>query len=349
MTHTVTLTNPLGLIPEPWTPPAPLFVPSFARSCMARGTETLWHEQCVEYAQRAQYLDARGWNREQGRVTGTPNRARDQITSAQMDNARRGFARLAQAQTNRSLHRVQYPAAYTGWTADQMADRQPCDVLVPDRQADRWVLEAEADAWLAADPIPGIDVTVRGHLQVKPDRVAYRGQVRYRRPRPCRYHSDGIARGAFVVDADGVITRPAVEYRTDVTGRGYGWMGHRRITIGTTGKPIVRKARQARSAATQANRPTVARRGKAVSWWAMSERSLPRWWTKATDQQVDAASMMEAIMRTSVGDTPVTLADGHIVIVDRAGACVRRDEPASRTMPIREYARRAVLAGLIAD
>lgn len=309
------------------------------RAQYERGVDTLWNEQCDEYARGMMHAESMG----------SCSIAQQQIEAATMVNRDRGWSILMDAKIARDRHVRMYPAAYSGWTADLMADRQPCDVLVPDRQADRWVLEAEADAWLAADPIPGIDVTVRGHLQVKPDRVAYRGQVRYRRPRPCRYHSDGIARGAFVVDADGVITRPAVEYRTDVTGRGYGWMGHRRITIGTTGKPIVRKARQARSAATQANRPTVARRGKAVSWWSMSERSLPRWWMKATADQQDTASMLEAIMRTSVGDTPVTLADGHIVIVDRAGACVRRDEPASRTMPIREYARRAVLAGLIAD
>lgn len=318
------------------------------RAQYARGVDTLWNEQCDQYAQGMAHVESMG----------VQSRAWQQVQQATDENARRGFAILVSAQGNRARHTVMYPDAYTGWTAEprpsalfeQIMGRGPLvDTLVPDRQSERWELERRADLLLADDPIRTLDVTVRGHLQVKPDRVAYRGQVRYRRPRPCKYHAEGIARTAWMVAADGTVMPPAVEYRTDVNGAGYGWQGHRRIVIGTRAIARGKVARKARVRTEQATGARVATRGKAVSWWSMSERSLPRWWTKATDTQQATAATLESVLRTSAHDARVELCDGHAVIIDAGCSMVRRDEPASRFMPIREYSRRAALAGITID
>jgi hypothetical protein len=72
----------------------------------------------------------------------------------------------------------------------------------------------------------------------------------------------------------------------------------------------------------------------------MSERSLYR----ATQAVAAEVTTLESILRTSAHDVPLELSDGTTVTVchDMASVIDSHD----RHLPIREYARRAALAGL---
>lgn len=311
------------------------------RQAFIRGAEALWNEQCHAYGVGMARIER----------VGSASRCARQTRFGLRAAAIEVLAADRKARQTQAFHRQMFPRAYVP-EAIEHRDHAHSDTLVTENQRDRWELESAADAFLAEhdEPCHGLDVTVRGHLQVKPDRVAFRGKVRYRGPSPVRYHAHATYEGAFIVDAEGVVTVPACTYRTDAVGRGYGWQGHRRIVV----ERVERKARKARRAAAsdavkveRAARGATGGRGRVVSWWSMSARSLPRRWALATTEQVDTASMVEAIVLTSMTDTPIELAPGHAVIFD--GATVRRDDPASRSMSVREYARRAALSGLTLD
>lgn len=305
------------------------------RQAFIRGTEALWAEQVERYACGMARIEQ----------LGSCSRAHGEVMRAEARSALRS-ARVERASTLQvRAHRFIWPSAYDAPMAERH-DSVLTATLVPVRTGARYELESLADAWLAAagEAMDGLDYTLRGHLTVKPDAAAYRGANRYRPPSPVRYHADAIVR-PFTVDPVGVCDPRAIEYRTDVVGRGYGFQGHRRIVIGDRSQSIGKRVRKARVAAERTT--ATAKRGKITTWWSCSTRSLPRRWAQATPAQVSVADLCERTIRMSVINAPFELNADHSVIFD--GATVRRDEPASRCYPVREYARRAALAGLTID
>lgn len=236
--------------------------------------------------------------------------------------------------------------------------------------AHRWsmALEHAATRFLAlhGEHLPRPDVWSRRHHShvTRPDVVAYKGTPRYVLPQPCRYGAIGHHPAAEVrtvtrlghpdtwgtldqTDCPAWWTGDVIELLTTSTDRQgrsrMAWRGHRRITLvmaprtGTRGnRPKVQAQRRAERAAIGAS----PKGGRAVSPWAMSDRSLPR--AVASRGVAAQVATLESILRTSTDGATVTFGD---VVVTITGPAQVVDHN-GRAYPVREWARRAALAGI---
>lgn len=170
------------------------------------------------------------------------------------------------------------------------------------------------------------------------DRMAFRGVARWQ-PVSVRYRSKGTEttrEPRFTVAADGTCTAPYVltEHRTDAAGRGYGWIGHRRITVAS------------RARTTGVKR---ARGGQPVGAWSLAEASVRRRWAKATADQRDMAANLERVLTMTgqaiVNGATVTVlpVPSQRVIVQVSGAGTP-DRVAEASFGLVDYCRRAALA-----
>lgn len=193
-------------------------------------------------------------------------------------------------------------------------------------------LEAAADAILraAGDDVHRVDVVDRWTFrpEVSPDRVAYRGAVRYR-PHAC-HRSERIVTGPrTVARADGrLITRKGTECllidsgvpgtevlvtlaRTSITlpsgarvhlfgCTGRGWHGRRVLVM-----PKATSRDQAGHA--------IGKRGPARSVWSIAETNVRSRWSKATDEQRARAIAYRTAL---VADGTFTLTSGAVLVVD---------------------------------
>ena len=233
-------------------------------------------------------------------------------------------------------------------------------------------LEAAADAILrdAGDDVHRVDVIDRWTYrpEVSPDRVAYRGAVRYR-PHAC-HRSERIVTGPrTIARADGrLITRKGTETvlidsgvpgtevlvtlaRTSITlpsgARihlfgcvGRGWHGRRVVVM----PKVTRRDETGQSII---GRPK-------VSTWAAAPTSIAARWKKATDEQNARA----IAYRTSlVTDGTLVLDSGAVLIIDGQSSTSEAttdrtrvrvlidDRPTDRGYSLVDVVRRAVLAG----
>lgn len=183
----------------------------------------------------------------------------------------------------------------------------------------------------------------RSHV-TRPDRVAFRGVVRYRPP---AWHRYGAVRGHA---AERISDAGTVELLTTVggpVGTGAqvrrGWYGHRAVTLsiaarrGTGGRRAVARTAQKKERAASG---ATSKRGRAVTPWAMSDRSLPR--AVITAGAVERAAILEDVLRTSADGATVTFGDVRVTIM--GAAQVVDDQHGA--YPVREWCRRAALAGV---
>lgn len=188
------------------------------------------------------------------------------------------------------------------------------------------------------------DVFSKRHrrYQSRPDRVAFKGTARFTLSVPCRY---GAVRGVprEEVRADGTVELftlfgPAPSRRAE---RREGWRGHRRVVVNIPERRSPRE--QAERDAAKVARENVGatgKRGKAVSAWAMSERSLAR--AVITRGVVEQVATLEGVLRIAAEGDRVMFGP---VAVDVIGPSDVRTS-AGITYGMREYARRAALAGV---
>lgn len=190
------------------------------------------------------------------------------------------------------------------------------------------------------------------------DRTAYKGQVRYVEPLPCRTG----ALGNEPAELGNVITHAVellvVPRRHIVAGQWVpntgrvrtAWRGHRKITVTlserkSVGRSTARKA----TAAERADRVAalkVGKRGPAVDPWNLASRSLLAA-VKRDERTAATAATIESVMRTGRFGSSLTFSDGTIATLSDVSlsTVVYRDV----AMPVRELARRAALAGLDID
>lgn len=210
----------------------------------------------------------------------------------------------------------------------------------------RWSMNLEhaATAFLAlhGETAPRPDVFDRYRRRHVARRDAVAGAAaRYTPPQPCRYGRTGNHPGAIVTG--GVIELLTALPRIGNTRKA--WRGHRAIVIEMaprTDGAGKRARKAAASAATQAARAAAGagKRGKAVSPWEMSPRSLPA----AVQSRGVAAAVAAAagILATAAEGVPMALTDGTTVTVVGAAQVMHHD----RAYPIQEWARRAAIAGV---
>lgn len=386
MTH-VRLRYPIGAVPDA----GPRYgVPcsiSPARSTFLRGTDVLYGEQVDAYGAYMVHL--------------SESSCRDMVRSrlARLDRVSERIIEHAARKADK--HRATYPRAYLPnvvspgqVTLESWRHRDDWQhgVLVGDLRRERNELDNAATAWLLANdpdlpvvesgPRKGkpiaprtLDVTVRHHLQVIPDVVAYRGPDRYKRPPAARYgvnptrlpgesvedfkvrlNRETKARRCWIATTSEIIGMVSLHKTTIVghrqmfgctnTKRGP-WMRsvaeHR--WFGTSdpigAAKLARKAVRAEHAAAV----TTSAYGPLPSWWEMADRSVPRWWTKADNAMTDQARTIEDVILTSVRDVPVQLCGQQVTVTERPYRVITEHgtySPAS-------FARRAVLAGVVID
>ena len=211
------------------------------------------------------------------------------------------------------------------------------------------------------------DVYSRRHGQhvARPDRVAFKGTVRYSLPQPCRYGKVGnepaqttrdAVRLVDVSDVPHWATVPVTELLVMPRQRREGgawvpntgtvrvaWRGHRTITVQLASRRSETERARATKRAAQRATDKVAARGPAVTPWALSPRSLPAA-VKRDPHTLQHAERLESIVRTlSLGES-VDVSDGAVItLTDRSAATVVYRDVA---YPAREWSRRAALAGL---
>lgn len=169
---------------------------------------------------------------------------------------------------------------------------------------------------------------------VKADRAAHRGKARYQ----VRSHRYG-GNGCFTVDGSGQVTDTrAITY---VLGQPLRFVG----LVAVRGTKQDHQER-ARTQARQAQRVgSLGKRGKAVTSMDAGASTIRRVWGKADQTQVATAEQIEAILRTSTTGSTVSLDASHQVTVHES-TIIDAD---GRSFTIREYARRAALAGCAID
>lgn len=246
----------------------------------------------------------------------------------------------------------------------------------------RWSLKLEHDgsSWLKAYGLPTTrpDTLPKGkHLHVTtPDRVAYRGEARFTNPQPCRYGPSGhqpawemalplvpgwtlaeylttsarerFARSAHLIeqrdDTGRLIGRHVTFETTELPDDGtrHGWRGLRRITWQNA--PRARGRSSARDAARSVKRSaratvTTAKRGPAVGPWSLSDRSLPvAVRSRGLETIVDR---LEIVLRSAADHALVTFGSVTVELVGPSSVLF-----GDRAYPIREWSRRAALAGI---
>lgn len=197
---------------------------------------------------------------------------------------------------------------------------------------------------------PDVWVRARQVHVARRDRVAFTGQVRWQPPQPCRYGQNGQQQGAlrlWTVDTAGIVTVPATvdllttDYSRPQQGRRReGWLGHRRITwtLAAREPSIAERARRAAAAEQRAAVNATGKRGRPVTAWEASPRSLLR-------AAAPLAARVEALAGTVAAlaaGQQITFNDGTAVtVLGRAEV----DYCGSRYSTL-EFSRRAVLAGL---
>lgn len=166
---------------------------------------------------------------------------------------------------------------------------------------------------------------------VKADRSAYRGKVRF------QLHSHRYAgSGTFIVAGDGTcIDDRAITY---VLGQHLRFIGHRAVK-GTASQVRDR----ARELVRKADRKAVAK--PPVEATEASRATYYRAWKSADDQIKATADLVESILRTTHTGSVCELDNAHVVTVYES-TVTRQD---GKAMGIREYARRAALAGVHVD
>lgn len=222
--------------------------------------------------------------------------------------------------------------------------------------AHRWALALEhaATEFLAAhgyhEPRPDV-WSARHHSHVaKSEPIAYRGEVRYQRPQPCRYGAGGTDQPAVTFAADGTAEYLTVDLTAtlpDPLAR-VGWRGHRRIawTVRPRTRGAGANAKRAAAKVARAAKGATGKRGKAVGPWSLSARSLPRVMARADQAVRDQAEALEAMLRTAAESASLTFSDGTVVTVLAGGDVTRPDGAATG---VRDWARRAALAGVTAS
>ena len=182
-----------------------------------------------------------------------------------------------------------------------------------------------------------------GRFHSRPDRVAFRGQVRFQRPSPCRVETK-------VTDRTEVAADGRIELATRLTRLYYcsceastkdlckcdrrGWKGHRAVIFPLPKRTASRKA-------TKASRKATGSRGKATTAWSMSDRSLARVLLRLADQREGFRTLVESIekdLRTlSEGET---ISYGECVVTMLAGSSTGIDSHRGAAYPVRGWARR---------
>jgi hypothetical protein len=225
-------------------------------------------------------------------------------------------------------------------------------------------LEHAATQLLACygDKLPRPDVWSRRHHAhvARPDVVAFRGLPRYELPQPCRYGRTGLhaasetrqaVRLVNVSDTPEWAHVAVQELLTTLPGTGLtrqAWRGHRRVTLALAGRRQgagVRAARAAAAAARQAHRQAqgAGKRGKAVSPDDMATASLPR--AIAARGLADVVAALEARVRLAADGQALTFGSVSVSVLGAAQVMTG----AGRAYPVREWARRAALAGVTAE
>lgn len=119
-----------------------------------------------------------------------------------------------------------------------------------------------------------------------------------------------------------------------------GWRGHRLVTWSAGRQSTARKqARQARRAERAAVGAPASKPGRAVGPWAVSVKNLAR--TVERRGLVEQASTLEAVARTASRHAVIEFSDGTTVTVEGNAEVMAN----GRAYPVREWARRAALAG----
>lgn len=163
--------------------------------------------------------------------------------------------------------------------------------------------------------------------QVAPDAIARGGIPRYVETSH-RYHARPIVEGAYMVDSLGICTRPLAEFRTDATGRGYGWIGHRRIVVESRGK-------------------TASTRGRKFHAMTANDGSVRRRWAKATDEQ---RAIAQALRTRLVADGSAIVQGARVSIVPTPTERVivqtseQGDRVAEGSFTLDQYVRRVALS-----
>lgn len=114
-----------------------------------------------------------------------------------------------------------------------------------------------------------------------------------------------------------------------------GWVGHTRTVFALTVR-----ANRAATATARAATGATGTRGTARTPWTLSARSLPR----AAERVAPVVTALESILRTAAIGATLTLGTVTVTVLD--GATVTYGD---RTYPVREWARRAALAGVTPD
>lgn len=194
------------------------------------------------------------------------------------------------------------------------------------------------------------DVYVRRHGRhvARPDRVAFKGTARYALPQPCRYGRIGLHPSAEVNAETGVI-----EYLTTLKNHPAGcgetgnhrhaWRGHRRVTLALAARSGPRSTtRRALSAARAAAVATGAgARGPVAGPWTRDAANLSK--AVAARGLADDVTRLESLVRTLSAERPVPTTDGaSVTLTDSDARVTYRDV----SYPVREWARRAALAGI---
>lgn len=169
---------------------------------------------------------------------------------------------------------------------------------------------------------------------VKADRAAHRGKARYQ-VRSHRY----AGHGAFIVAGDGTCTDArAITYVLGTDLRFVGWKAVR----GTADKLRKADAKRVRQTARVGATGT---RGKAVTSMEAGASTVRRLWKNADAPVIAAAEAIETILRYTATGATVAIDASHVVTVYES-TVTGAD---GRAFTMREYARRAALAGATID
>lgn len=215
----------------------------------------------------------------------------------------------------------------------------------------------------------------RTHMrtQSSPDRVAFRGEQRWVSGAPCRYQhgakkvrgedgkmrlvpnlskveqsDDGrfelrtslycsIHRNKVLRDGNGTARRDLsgkLVYQSCVCER-TGWIGHRFVTFPPAARSVVKQAEQRNADRQQAETST--RKGPHTTSWALSTHNLAR----ASKRVFRQALAIENVARKLAQGEVATFDNGQQVTLLGDCSVISRD----RAFPVREWARRAALAG----
>jgi hypothetical protein len=219
-------------------------------------------------------------------------------------------------------------------------------------------IEHAATRFLAAhgEHLPRPDVWSRRHHAhvTRPDVVAFKGLPRYELPQPCRYGRTGAhaavetrraVRLVGLSDTPEWQTVDVAEYLTTLPGEGLtrqAWRGHRRITLTLRGKTRG-AAEQATRAAAKAARAMVTgagARGPAVDPFDRSAATLAAACKARNLSHV--VTTLESIVRTSTDGATLTFGPVTVTVMGAAQVITAQ----GRAYPVREWARRAALAGI---